>query len=188
MMLHATGLLRAAGETACAQRPSEPASRFGLTKFADRMRRAVSLAALALSLGLCAPVAAKAELILVTVHFGDKDEPNDPDYIDYFIDDETFEHWMGIKDKDGSYLLVKTGDKGNPTPDDPSSGGKADQKSQSALAKQHGGGDIAGERNFWETPAGKHAGSGGSGPGPVINPSGEDPLKGGTGNPSLGKE
>ena len=186
-MLHVTRLLSATREADCAHQQSKPASRLGLRRLAHRMRRAVSLAAIALSLSLCGPIAAKADLVLVDVYFGDKDEKNDPDYVDYFIDDETREHWMGIMEKDGTYLLIKTGTKGNPTPDDPS-GPKGDRESQIALAKQHGGGDVAGERDFWKTPLGEHVSSGGSGPGPVINPSDGDRVKGGTGNPSFGKE
>ena len=187
-MLDATRLCRAASETACLHRPSKPRSRLGLPTLAHRMKRAVSLAAIALSLSLCGPLAAKAELVLYHVYFGDSDDKDDPDYVDYFIDDETFEHWMGVKDKDGTYTLAKTGVKGNPTPDDPSSGPKGDRESQVALAKQNGGGDVWGERDFWKTPAGKDLGGGGKGPGPVINPSDDDPVKGGTGNPSLGQE
>ena len=64
---------------------------------------------------------------------------------------------------------------------------KGDRKSQIALAKQHGGGKLVPDAEFWNTPLGQRLTAGGKGPKPVINPSDED-QGGGAGDPSKGKE
>jgi len=76
----------------------------------------------------------------------------------------------------------------NPSPDDSSSGPKGDLRSLIALAKQKGSGKLFMDLDFWKTPLGQRLSAGGGGPAPVINPSDDEGSKGGSRNPSVGKE
>jgi len=123
----------------------------------------------------------------------DDDNNDDDDY-------DTIYHYVNSKDPN-EFLLVfhykdgtvdsyqgKYKDGSNPNPEDPSSGPKGDLSSLIARAKQKGGGKLFKDGDFWKSPLGQRLSGGGSGPGPVINPSDDGVGPGGQFNPSFGKE
>src|SRR5262245_45476834 len=95
---------------------------------------------------------------------------------------------LHYKNGDEAEIVGKNKDPSNPNPEDPSSGPKGDISSQIALGKQKGGGNQFAGVDFWKTPLGRHLSAGGSGPGPVINPSDDGTGQGGPRNPGVGKE
>jgi hypothetical protein len=147
--------------------------------------RPVLIGAIALSFCLGFPHNVRAGWLSYSLWFADNDDA--VDYIEKFVDENDPKSYLSVYVfKDGTVLYKKDHDS-NPNPDDSSSGPKGDLQSRIDLAKQHGGGNWLGEREFWDSPLGRSLTSKGKGPGPVINP-GDDNAGGGLGNPSLGKE
>ena len=156
-----------------------------MIRLRDAMARPVLIGAMALFLCFGFAHNARAGWQSYSLWFADNDDA--VDYIERFVDENDPKSFLSVYVfKDGTVLYKKDHDS-NPNPDDSSSGPKGDFQSRIDLAKQHGGGNWTGEREFWDSPVGQRLTSQGKGPGPVINP-GDDNAGGGPGNPSRGKE
>jgi hypothetical protein len=156
-----------------------------MIRLRDAMARPVLIGAMALFLCFGFAHNARAEnWVKGDTHFADNDDTLD--WSVTIVDQDNPSHYFVVYQwKDGASTVIEAHD-GNPGPDDPGPK-KGDQQSRIALAKQHGGGNWTGEREFWDSPVGQRLTSQGKGPGPVINP-GDDNAGGGPGNPSRGKE
>jgi hypothetical protein len=127
-----------------------------------------ALAALLALPAAFAPPPAVAETIILDWAPGEADD--DEEYVLLLHDTETGAYWIEAYYKDGT---ADAWPLGNPSPDDPSSGGKGDQDMLLDLLKQKGGGGIAGP-TLDQTPLGAKLTGAGKGLGPVHNPGADD--------------
>ena len=169
-----------------AVKPEPPPCRTG-AEFLSRIAPGILVAALLLSLGFPQDARADLQPMPGTLWFGNSDDPDDPAWVEWYIDDETLDVFISETDKDGSVSIEKVGNGGDPNPDDPSSKPEGDLNSLIAAAKQKGG-KLFTDSDFWKSPLGQRLSAGGNGPGPVINPSDDGGGQGAPRNPSLGKE
>ena len=147
--------------------------------------RRVLIGTIALFFCVSFPHNARADWVSFSLWYGQNDDAID--YIEKFVDVNDENSYLSVYVfKDGTYIWHYD-HASNPNPDDSSSGPKGDQQSRIDLAKQHGGGNWLGEREFWDSPLGRSLTSKGKGPPAVINP-GDDNTGAGQGNPSRGKE